>query len=452
MHFRHIRSAVLLLVVGAVLISCSGGSSGGIGGSTSGNRSAPTSPSPGTLDMSFGTNGTVTTAFGTSIQAGAYTAVLQPDGKNIAAGYASTGTGTTNTGTTNVFALARYNKNGTLDTSFASTGTVTTAFGSTDDRILSVATQTNGKIVAVGYSNTGIANVFALVRYNPDGSLDTGFGTMGKMTTAFGTVDDEALAMTIQSDGKLLAAGYSNNGTADMFALVRYNSNGTLDTSFGTGGKVTNAFGTYRDRIEAIALQTNGKIVAAGHSDSTLVIARYNSDGSLDTSFGTGGIMKTVIGSYSYGSSCKIQPDGKLVVAGWSWNSGTNVFVLARYNADGSLDPSFGSGGVTTTAFGSTNAQAFDVAIQQDGKLVAAGWSITGTPSMGPYIFALARYNTNGTLDDNFGSGGMLTTAFSSFIDYACAVSVQADGKILATGLSRPDNTSSSFALVRYWP
>lgn len=159
--------------------------------------------------------------------------------------------------------------------------------------------------------------------------------------------------------------------------------------------------------------------------------------------------MTTAIGtSDSYAYAIAIQTDGKIVAAGWSWNGTTNVFALARYNSNGTLDTSFGTGGMTTTVFGSSNVQAFAVAIQPDGKLVAAGWSITGST----YVFALARYNTDGTLDANFGTGGKLTTAFGPSVDYASAVAIQTDGKIVTAGLSWNSPTTSSFALARYWP
>lgn len=402
-------------------------------------------PAGGTLDMSFGIGGKTTTAFGASFD-GAYAATIQADGKIVAVGYSTTGTA-------KVFAVARYNSNGTLDTNFGSGGKVTTAIGSIDDRAFAVATQADGKIVAVGFTNTSTTKVFALARYNTDGTLDTNFGTGGKVTTAVGAVDDRASAVAIQTDGKIVTAGYSNTGTADIFALARYNTDGTPDTSFGTGGKATTSFGTFRDRIQAINIQTDGKIVAAGHSwngtASVFTLARYSSNGTLDTSFGSGGKVTTAIGtSDSYAYAIAIQTDGKIVAAGWSWNGTTNVFALARYNSNGTLDTSFGTGGITTTVFGSSNVQAFAVAIQPDGKLVAAGWSITGST----YVFALARYNTDGTLDANFGTGGKLTTAFGSSVDYASAVAIQPDGKIVTAGLSWNSPTASSFALARYWP
>jgi uncharacterized delta-60 repeat protein len=403
------------------------------------------SPAAGTLDMTFGNGGKVRSAFGTNFDA-AYAAAIQTDGKIVAAGCADTGT-------VKVFALARYNSTGSLDTTFGTGGKVTTAFGTVDDRAFAVAIQTDGKIVVGGYSNTGTAKVFALARYNSDGTLDTSFGTGGKVTTAIGTADDSARDVAILSDGKIVLAGYSNTGAADIFALSRYNSNGTLDTSFGTGGKVTTAFGTFRDRIEAIAITSDQKIVAVGHSwnglISVIVLARYIADGSLDSSFGSGGKVTTAVGtSDSYGYSVALQANGKIVAAGWSW-SGANVFALARYNIDGSLDANFGAAGLTTTAFGTSNAQAFDIAIQADGKVVAAGWSIDTTYT---YYFALSRYNIDGTLDSSFGTGGELTTAFGSLVDYACAVDIQSDGKIVTSGLSWTSASSSSFALARYWP
>lgn len=419
-------------------------------------------PAGGTLDMSFGIDGKVTTAFGSNF-GGAYAAAIQTDGKIVAVGYTglSPSPNCANCSSTgNMSAIARYNADGSLDTNFGDGGKVVTAFGSIDDRALAVANQTDGKIVAVGYSNTGTAKVFALARYNTDGTLDASFGTGGKVTTAIGSIDDHALAVAIQTDGKIVTAGYSNTGIADIFALARYNTDGTLDMSFGTGGKVTTTYGTFRDRIEAIRIQTDGKIVAAGHSwDGTVsvfALARYNSNGTLDASFGSGGKVTTVLGtSDSYAYAIAVQTDGKIITSGWSWvgTAGTgNVFALARYNSNGTLDTNFGTGGTTTTAFGASDSQAFDVAIQADGKLVTVGWSIIGNTSGFTYVFALARYNNDGTLDTGFGTGGQLTTAFGTSVDYATDVAIQSDGKIVTVGLSWTSTTSASFAIARYWP
>jgi len=155
---------------------------------------------------------------------------------------------------------------GSLDTTFNTTGKVTTAIGAINDSALAVAIQSDGKIVAAGYSYNGANYDFALVRYNTDGSLDTTFNTTGKVTTAIGASNDSAYVIAIQSDGKIVAAGYSDNGANDDFALVRYNTDGSLDTTFNTTGKVTTAIGASNDYAYAVAIQSDGKIVAAGYS------------------------------------------------------------------------------------------------------------------------------------------------------------------------------------------
>ena len=290
---------------------------------------------------------------------------------------------------------------GALDTTFNATGKVTTAIGTINDEAFALAVQSDGKLVAAGYSDTGTQGVFALVRYNTDGSLDTTFNATGKVTTAIGTVNDIAYALVIQSDGKLVAAGYSDTGTQVEFALVRYNTDGSLDTTFNTTGKVTTAIGTVNDIAYALVIQSDGKLVAAGVSNTgtqdEFALARYNTDGSLDagaTGFGTGGIVTTAVGTVNdVASALAIQSNGKLVAAGFSYSGAQERFALARYNTDGSLDAGatgFGTGGKVTTAIGTITDVATALVVQSDGKLVAAGYSDGGAQTR----FALARYKS----------------------------------------------------------
>ncbi len=385
---------------------------------------------PGDLDPSFGTGGKVTTAIGASSADVAYAVALQSDGKIVAAGYSSNGAN-------DDFALARYNTDGTLDTGFGTGGKVTTAIGSGDDRAYAVALQADGKIVAAGSSSSD----FALARYNTDGSLDSSFGTGGKVTTAIGPGNDVAYGVALQADGKIVAAGSSSGD----FALARYNTDGTLDTGFGTGGKVTTAIGSSDDEATAVALQADGKIVAAGYSyngaNYDFTLARYNTDGLPDTGFFGSGKETTAIGSGSdIANALALQADGKIVAAGYSSNGAYNRFALVRYNANGVLDTVF-----DTVAIGSGSDFGYAVALQADGKIVAAGSSYNGVN----YDFALARYNANGSLDAGFGTGGKVTTAIGSFTDFAYAVALQADGKIVAAG-SSSNGANDDFALVRY--
>ena len=284
---------------------------------------------------------------------------------------------------------------------------MTTAIGSFDDVGNSMAIQSDGKIVVAGYSSIGGYDNFALIRYNPNGSLDTSFNGTGKVTTAIGSVHDRGNSVAIQSDGKIVVAGYSQNSNYD-FAVVRYNPNGSLDTTFNGTGKVTTAFGTSNDVGNSVAVQSDGKIVVAGQtiigSNDDFALVRYNSNGSLDTNFNGAGKVTTAIGSFGdRAHSMAMLSDGKIVVAGESYMGGSAYdFALARYNSNGSLDTSFNGTGKVTTAFGSSDDIGNSVAVQSDGKLVVAGYALTG----GNFNFALARYEGGIDLDpDTDGDG-----------------------------------------------
>jgi uncharacterized delta-60 repeat protein len=400
---------------------------------------------PGALDPSFGPGGKVTTAIGSADDEGEALA-LQPDGKVVVAGYGYDAS-------IYDIELARYNPNGSLDTSFNGTGKVTTAIGSTDDEAYALALQPDGKLVVAGYSYNGTDYDLAVVRYDADGSLDTSFNGTGKVTTGIGSNDDGANALVLQPNGKLVAAGWSYNGSDYDFALVRYNADGSLDTSLNGTGKVTTAIGAGRDVARALALQPNGKLVVAGESsngsNNDFALVRYNADGSLDTSFNGTGKVTTAIGSGPESANAlALQPDGKLVAAGLSYQGtpSSNDFALARYNPNGSLDTSFNGTGKVTTAIGPADNVGYALALQLDGKLVAAGSSWNGAN----YDFALARYNSNGTLDSTFNGTGKVTTAIGSGVDVATALALQPNGKLVAAGYSRNGFNNFDVALARY--
>lgn len=355
----------------------------------------------GTLDPKFGAGGKVTTDFGTGSTAAAV--ALQQDGKIVVAG------DTFNRPDAD-FALARYNANGTLDSSFGAGGK-TTIPGPTADFVDAIALQPDGKIVVAGSSGSPQQrdDGFALARLNADGTLDTSFGSGGTLTTRFSeSSDDFAWAVAVQPDGKVVAVGtdfvYSRESPAD-FALARYSSSGALDPTFGSGGKVTTNFGATSDFANAAVLQPDGKIVAAGYTflgrtgPSAFALARYTPDGELDPTFGVGGMVTTDLGPSSSVWSAALQPDGKIVAAG----TGHGGFALARYNTDGSLDTSFGSRGTVETAVGlGDSAMARGLGLGPGGKVIAAGTTITCTYG----DFVLARYTAVGSLDTSFGSNG----------------------------------------------
>ncbi|KFE66236.1 delta-60 repeat domain-containing protein [Hyalangium minutum] len=377
---------------------------------------------------------------------------VQSDGKVIVVGRSA---GAANTD----YAVVRYNRDGDLDTGFGTGGKVTTPINAGSDEAYAVAVQSDGKILVAGTTEAGASGYdFALVRYNTNGSLDTAFGTGGKVTTAFGNGPDKAYAIAVQPDGKILLGGEASfTATGLDFALARYNADGTLDTGFGTGGKVTTSLkpDTGRDVVFSLALQTvsgQSRIVAVG-GDGDFLLAGYTSAGALDTAFGTGGKVVGVFGTViGSARSSALTSDGKLVVAGDA-NGG---FALARMNADGTLDTSFGTSGKVVTQVNAGNeATATALAIQSDGKLVAGGWTYTGGSSAGD--FAVLRYDASGTLDTAFGTGGKVTTAMASGTksDQAKAVALQPDDRVPVTRIllaGSANESNNEFAVTRYWP
>ncbi len=298
------------------------------------------------------------------------------------------------------------------------------------------------------------ANRIAAPASPPAGNLDPSFDGDGIVATGIssspGSSNEYAWAVAIQSDGKIVAAGYANNGSNDDFALARYNTNGSLDATFGSGGKITTPILSSHDIAQAVAIQSDGKIVAAGRayngSNDDFALARYNSDGSLDTSFDSDGKVTTAIGVLSDGAyAIAIQSDGKIVVAGYANNGSNDDFALARYNTNGSLDATFGSGGKVTTPILSSTDQAYAVASQSDGKIVVAGRAYNGSND----DFALARYNSNGSLDTSFDTDGKLSTVIGNGNDYVRAMRLQSDGKIVVAGYANT-GTNDDFTLARY--
>ncbi|MCP3972333.1 MAG: hypothetical protein GY717_18815, partial [Rhodobacteraceae bacterium] len=393
-------------------------------------------------------DGIAITAVGPSFDNGQSVAV-QSDGKILVAGDSDAGTSWD-------FALTRYNSDGTLDTSFGGgDGIVTTDIVSLEDQGRSVALQSDGKILVAGYTDNGGDADFALIRYNSDGTLDASFGGGdGIVTTAVGGSHEYGQSVTLQADGKILVAGQTSNGLNYDFALTRYHSDGTLDTSFGGGdGIVTTGVGAGDDNGESVAVQSDGKIVVAGYShngsDRDFALTRYNSDGTLDTSFGGGdGRVTTDFGSgHDRGHSVSVQSDGKIVVAGDSHNGSDYDFALTRYNSDGTLDTSFGGGdGMLTSAIGAGHDYGWSIIARSDGKLLVAGHSHNGTDN----DFTVTRYDSDGTLDASFGGGdGIVTADSGGGFDYAFSMALQLDGKILVAGSSSIGFNYDS-ALVRF--
>lgn len=313
--------------------------------------------------------------------------------------------------------------------------------------------QKDGKIVVAGKRFADGDSDVALWRLNPIGTLDTTFGSAGQVVLS---LPDFQIALTValqeDRDGKILAVGSTlgpGPDAAEDFALARFNSDGSPDVTFGTGGLVSTDFGFGADEAFAVALQKDGRIVAAGDatdpdSKSVFGLARYLRDGRLDVSFDREGLVTTDFGGPADVGGLAIQHDGKIVAAGEVLSgSGKGDFALARYQKNGSLDRSFGRAGKVVTDFGVDEADsASGIAIQKDGKIVTVG----KTRRNGNNHFALARYWKNGNLDQSFSGFGRVITPVGTF-DEAQGVAIQRDGKIVAAGLAGPGN---AVAVVRY--
>ena len=387
-------------------------------------------------------DGAVTTDFGAGDIA--YAVAVQPDGKIVLAGSARVGGN-------DDFALTRYNSDGSLDTSFGIGGKVTTAISTGTDWAHGVAVQPDGKIVVVGRGHNGLNWDVAVVRYHADGSLDTSFGAGGTgiVRVDIGGGNDVGNMVALQGDGKIVVSARARIGSTDDFAVVRLNADGTLDTGFNATGKVTTAIGPGNESGQRVTLQADGKIVVSGYSsngsNNDFAVVRYHTDGTLDTGFGGTGIVTTSIGAGNdSGSSAAVQADGKIVVAGVSYNGNNDDFAIVRYHADGTLDTGFGSGGIVITPVGAGNDQALSVRLQDDGRIVVGGFALVG----GNSDFAVLRYHSDGSLDTSFGGDGKTTVAVGPGNDSSLEMALQPDGRIVLAGRSS-NGANDDFAVVR---
>lgn len=350
---------------------------------------------------------------------------------------------------------------GDLDTTYGLTGKVMTDFAGRGGVAYATTIQSDRKIVVGGTAFTGdnfFDADFALVRYNLDGSLDTSFGVGGKVLTDFAANQDEIHDLAIQADGKIVAVGRVRDNTGIHFGLARYNPNGTLDSTFGTGGKVVASVASIHSDANAVLIQPDHRIVVAGRGNAAssptnvnFTLARFNPNGTLDTTFGSSGIVVTDMGGpFDLVNDLTQQPDGKIIAAGYKGSdTDRDNYALARYNSDGTLDDMFGSGGKVETDFLHFDDRGRSVALQADGKIVVAG-GVRPEAGGERHFFGIARYKTDGTLDGDFNSTGKVTTDFAAYSPVFAenfAVVVQPDQKIISVGWM-----NHGFTLARYNP
>ena len=341
------------------------------------------------------------------------------------------------------FAIIVNGQDGSLDTSFGNQGVVTSPEG----WALGLKIQLDGKIVVAGSDSTTIQ----VTRYCSDGTLDSTFGINGVVNTQINGQRTFGTSLIIQNDSKILVGGFvkistNNNG----ILLFRYNSNGALDNTFGNAGSVIADITTGNDYLEALELQDDGKIVICGDTPNGLFLSRYNPNGQIDNTFGVNGILITQIGNATISGAMAIQSDGKIIVTGEAFFPDTDILII-RYNADGSLDDTFGNDGIVLTSTGAYFEFGSSVRIQKDGKIIIGSLK---KQIVGANIeIVVFRYLDNGILDNTFGNGGNVNASFGGIESYAWDSAIQSDQKIVIAGTTITDLLGNSgFGLLRINP
>lgn len=413
----------------------------------------------GSPDPTFGGgDGIVTTTFVPNRYNSATSVAVQPDGKIVVAGFIHGG-GIQQ----QIIAISRYLPNGTPDNTFSGDGQLLVQDGSLGSSANCIQILPNGKILFAGSVYSSNSNALALFRYNANGTPDNTFGGDGEVTTSVGNLEQVALDLKVQPDGKIVMAGYVQNpatGRLD-FAVLRYNANGTLDNSFSGDGIVTTPVGDDKAIANGLLIQPDGKIVATGFCTQNgwrkYAALRFNTDGTPDPGFSGDGVAIVSVTDWSdaaYGSA--LQPDGKIILVGYSGynpNSSTEQnFTAIRLTASGNPDHFFGENGIAKISLSTGPETANDVVIQPDGKIVLGGSAFTNNDGSPLADFALARLSADGMPDNSFGGDGkVILTVSSANSDEINALALQPDGKIVAAGYSRPNGSEwNRFTVARF--
>lgn len=401
---------------------------------------------PGQLDSTFGTAGKViANPYG---YMELYASAVQPDGKIVSVGRSKNGTDFN-------FCAMRFNANGSTDTTFGTNGAffVDMRGGGYFDSANAVIIQPDGKIIVGGFAsintNPGVC-YFGLIRLNPNGILDSTFGTGGKTSFPVGVggsdIDNRIKQLALQPDGKIIAVGSAyNNSTLDDFAIVRLNIDGSLDTDFSNDGKATVDYQGLGEAAILVKVESSGKILVAGNVRNDFGMVRFYDDGSIDTTYGTSG--KILVATTNIFTSSIVagtfQQDGKAVMLGTNGND----VAICRINVDGSFDTAFGVSGkvITDIDNSSGDAGSSGFLIQPDGKIIATALCSTG----GTNYFATLRYTDAGVLDTTFSNDGKVLTNMASGFNSAMSAVLQPDGKLVIGGFAG-FSSQTGFALARY--
>jgi len=398
--------------------------------------------SAGDLDKTFGNSGKVNVGISGYYDV-AKSMALQHDGKIVVVGY-----GKESLVSFKGLSVARYLQNGEMDFDFGNLGVIQRVTMDLEGEAYSVAIQKDDKIVITGYSISPATNnkEITLIRFTENGNIDKSFGNKGLIITEISDEKDVGESVAIQDDGKIVVVGSTDHKPTTDIVLIRYNENGSIDYGFGIGGIVITDINSGFDIGKSLVIQSDGKLIVSGfthvRNKFLMTLLRYDSYGDLDPSFGDGGIVTTDINGRRGKMDMAIQNDGKIILVGPSEVENSHHFTVLRFNNNGSLDQSFGRNGVTKTVIGNYS-EAESVALDLNGNIVVAG-----TTELGNEQFVVAMYNQNGMLESAFGSDGIVKTSFiKNSVDRAHSVVIDNDGNIIVAGETKNDYTT--FGLVK---
>lgn len=382
----------------------------------------------GTVDTSFGNNGFVTLDLGPGDELSGVTVL--PSGRIIAVGSTQSSD----------MMIAGFKPDGSPDPGFANNGDITLNPGGYD-ALYAVVQQPSGRLVAAGQS-VGASRDFFLVGFTQDGALDPTFGTNGFVRTDVSSGNaDVANAMAVLPDGRLVVAGSANNGNDDDFAVVRYTADGSLDSTFGTGGIETLMLSNWTDGINAVAVDAMGRVVAAGEygtgpGSSAIAVARFDANGQPDPSFATNGVYTLDRGSNAAAIGVTLATSGDILVGAYTLETGTMQGLVLALDSSGAPDPAFGTGtganaGITLLDNGTDGFQPNTVLGQPDGSLL-----LFGSVASGDVQVAASRVLPDGRIDTGFGNGGFFQQAVpgSTGVDAFFGAAMQANGDVVAVG------------------
>jgi uncharacterized delta-60 repeat protein len=347
---------------------------------------------------------------------------------------------------------AALSQSGSLDSTFSDDGIIVMDIGANvPDILFDIAIQEDQKILAGGHSGGD----FVVVRFLPDGTPDLDFGNSGIAKVDFGQSAAYFHGMTIQTDGRIILAGeYSLSNNSD-FALARLNTDGSLDSTFGEGGKVITDLGSPSDYANDVVVQSDGKIIAAGKvifgdiATANFAMIRYESNGEVDTDFGVDGIAITSIRDEDEAQEIVILPDGRIILGGFAAVMATGDYAMVRYLPDGTEDKSFGTGGKVVTDLAGIGNSDFETCmlVDQNGKILLAGAANYNFFGAGSDL-GVVRYDSEGNLDPGFGIGGIYILNLGGVEEIQDMVQ-QPDGKYLLAGKTDAIGVINKWLLVR---